>query len=143
MDFKRTLPLIERFSFGFCNLAPCSLGNSIECRRTRKRNRSGHFSLTKIKGRDWLLTPEGRPFFAHGITHARNLANLDFKKFSEACKDIKFNAFGYGCPQQLREDMPYLASWNHLVPISYYRGKNGVQFVGVFDPKAESRLEAG
>ena len=39
--------------------------------------------------------------------------------------------------------MPYLASWNHLVPISYYRGKNGVQFLGVFDPKVESRLEAG
>jgi len=105
---------------------------------------SGSFSLTKINGRDWLLTSEGRPFFAHGITHAGNqFANLDFKKFSQACKELGFNAYGYGCPQQLRKDMPYVASWNHLVPISYYRGKNGVKFVDVFDPKVEARIAAG
>jgi len=106
--------------------------------------KSGSFSLTKIKGRDWLLTAEGRPFFAHGITHAGNqFAKLDFKKFSEACKELGFNAYGYGCPQQLRKDMPYVASWNHLVPISYYRGKNAVKFVDVFDSKVEARLESG
>ena len=105
---------------------------------------SGSFSLTKIKGRDWLLTAEGEPFFAHGITHAGNqFAKLDFKKFSEACKELGFNAYGYGCPQQLRKDMPYVASWNHLVPISYYRGKNAIKFVDVFDSKVETRLESG
>ena len=105
---------------------------------------SGSFSLTKINGRDWLLTSEGRPFFAHGITHAGNqFANLNFKKFSQACKELGFNAYGYGCPQQLRKDMPYVASWNNLVPISYYRGKNGVKFVDVFDPKVEARIAAG
>jgi len=105
---------------------------------------SGSFTLTKIKGRHWLLMPDGSPFFAHGITHAGNRgAKLDFQKFSQACKELGFNAYGYGCPQQLRKDMPYVASWNHLVPISYYRGKNGVQFVDVFDSKVEARLEAG
>ncbi|MBT6463244.1 MAG: beta-agarase [Opitutae bacterium] len=105
---------------------------------------SDNFSLANIDGRHWLLSPDGTPFFAHGITHAGNrLTNLDFQKFSEACKELGFNAYGYGCPQQLRKDMPYLASWNHLVPISYYRGKNGVKFVDLFDPKVEARLEAG
>ncbi|MBT3468999.1 MAG: hypothetical protein HN467_06715, partial [Opitutae bacterium] len=105
---------------------------------------SDNFSLTNIDGRHWLLSPDGTPFFAHGITHAGNrLTNLDFQKFSEACKELGFNAYGYGCPQQLRKDMPYLASWNHLVPISYYRGKNGVKFVDVFNSKVKARLEAG
>ncbi|MDA9962553.1 hypothetical protein N9D63_06670 [Opitutales bacterium] len=109
-----------------------------------KEKDSENFSLTKIDGRHWLLTPDGRPFFAHGITHAGNRnAKLNFPKFSEACKELGFNAYGYGCPTQLRSDMPYVASWNHLVPISYYRGKNGIKFVDVFDAKVEARLEAG
>jgi len=103
-----------------------------------------NISLVKIDGRHWLVNPDEKPFFAHGITHAGNrLAKLDFKKFSQFCKELGFNAYGYGCPQQLRKDMPYVASWNHLVPISYYRGKNGVKFVDVFDPKVEARMEAG
>ena len=110
----------------------------------RKGKNTGNFTLTKIKGRDWLLTPEGRPFFAHGITHAGNqFAKLDFQRFSKACRELGFNAYGYGCPQQLRDDMPYVASWNHLVPISYYRGKNGVKFVDVFDAKVEAQMESG
>jgi len=123
-------------------LAPCAI--QAKAAEPASGKNSCCFSLTKINGRDWLLTPEGRPFFAHGITHAGNrLAKLDFKKFSKACKELGFNAYGYGCPQQLRKDMPYVASWNHLVPISYYRGKNGVKFVDVFDPKVEARMEAG
>ena len=79
-----------------------------------KEKDSENFSLTKIDGRHWLLTPDGRPFFAHGITHAGNRnAKLNFPKFSEACKELGFNAYGYGCPTQLRSDMPYVASWNH------------------------------
>jgi hypothetical protein len=105
---------------------------------------SEQITLGKIEGRHWLVMPNGSPFFAHGITHAGNrLANLDFQKLSKACKELGFNAYGYGCPQQLRSDMPYVASWNHLVPISYYRGRNGIKFVDVFDAKVEARLEAG
>ena len=143
MDLKRTHCPLGGLALAFAILLLAPWVIQAKTAEPEKGKRTAYFSLTKIKGRDWLLTPEGRPFFAHGITHARNLSNLDFKKFSEACKDIGFNAYGYGCPQQLREDMPYLASWNHLVPISYYRGKNGVQFLDVFDPKVESLLEAG
>jgi hypothetical protein len=110
----------------------------------KPRKNPENFSLTKIDGRHWLLTPDGRPFFAHGITHAGNRnAKLNFQKFLEACNELGFNAYGYGCPAQLRSDMPYVASWNHLVPISYYRGRNGIKFVDVFDAKVEARLEAG
>ena len=103
-----------------------------------------NITLTKINGRHWLVGPDGKPFFAHGITHVgNNRAKIDFAEISTACKKLGFNAYGYGCPTQLRSDMPYVASWNHLVPISYYRGKNGIKFVDVFDAKAQARLEAG
>ena len=100
--------------------------------------------LAEINGRAWLVTPEGKPFFAHGITHLSNQrAKIDLASISKACKEMGFNAYGYGCPEQLRSDMPYVESWNHLVPISYYRGQNGVRFVDVFDPKVQARLDAG
>ena len=103
-----------------------------------------NIQLTKVDGRHWLLGPDGKPFFAHGITHvSNNRAKFDFAKMSEACKGLGFNSYGYGCPDQLKHDMPYVESWNHLVPISYYRGKNGIKFVDVFDPKEQARLDAG
>ena len=55
--------------------------------------------LAEIEGRTWLITPEGNPFFAHGITHVTN-GNLrgDYNAVSKACKELGFNAYGYGCP---------------------------------------------
>lgn len=101
-------------------------------------------TLTQIDGRHWLVNADGDPFFAHGITHVNNQqAGLDYAEFSEACKALGFNAYGYGCPPELRSDMPYVEGWNHLVPISTYRGTNGVKYVDVFDPKEQARLEAG
>jgi len=103
-----------------------------------------NITLTRIDGRHWLVGPDGKPFFAHGITHAgNNRKKFDFGKFSKACRDLGFNAYGYGCPAQLRSDMPYLESWNHLVPVSMYRGRNGVRFVDIFDPRVQARLDAG
>ena len=101
-------------------------------------------TLDKVDGRHWLIGANNKPFFAHGITHVgTNRAQIDFAEISRACKELGFNAYGYGCPEQLRSDMPYVESWNHLVPISYYRGKNNVSFVDVFDPREQARLEAG
>jgi len=111
---------------------------------TAAEKKPQNITLTEIEGRHWLVGPNGEPFFAHGITHvSNNRAKIDFAKISKACKELGFNAYGYGCPPALRSDMPYVESWNHLVPISYYRGKNAVKFVDVFDPKAQTRLEAG
>lgn len=100
--------------------------------------------LTEIDGRHWLVSPDGKPFFAHGITHvSNNRAKFDFAEMSAACKKLGFNAYGYGCPMQLRHDMPYVESWNHLVPISMYRGKNGIKFVDIFDRKQQLKLDEG
>ena len=99
--------------------------------------------LTKINGRHWLVNSDGKPFFAHGITHVGNRrGKFDFPTISQRCRELGFNAYGYGCPDDLRHDMPYLESWNHLVPISTYRGKN-VKFIDIFDPKEHARLETG
>ncbi|PHS08070.1 MAG: beta-agarase [Blastopirellula sp.] len=103
-----------------------------------------NITLTEIEGRTWLLDTSGKPFFAHGITHVNNnRAKIEFAKISDACKEIGFNAYGYGCPPELRKDMPYIESWNHLVPISTYRGDGSLKFVDVFDLKEQSRLEKG
>jgi len=37
--------------------------------------------------------------------------------------------------------MPFIESWNHLVPTSYYRGKNSVRFIDIFDTKEQTKLE--
>ncbi|WP_182864735.1 Spy/CpxP family protein refolding chaperone [Rhodopirellula sp. JC639] len=111
---------------------------------TAEEKRLPNVRLTKIDGRHWLVGPDGKPFFAHGITHvSTKRAKFDFAELSAACKRFGFNAYGYGCPPQLKHDMPYVESWNHLVPISYYRGKDNIKFVDVFDPKVQTRLEAG
>lgn len=103
-----------------------------------------NITLTEIGGRHWLVGPDGKPFFVHGITHvSNNQAKFDFAKISKACKELGFNAYGYGCPNELRSDMPFVESWNHLVPISYYRGKNGIKFIDVFDPREQAKLNAG
>lgn len=101
-------------------------------------------TIKKIEGRDWLLTAKGKPFFAHGITHVNNQrVKLDFQKISTECKKLGFTAYGYGCPPALRTDLPYIDSWNHLVPISTYRGKKAIRFIDVFDPAEQAKLEKG
>ena len=43
--------------------------------------------LAEIEGRTWLTTPEGKPFFAHGITHMGSLRlRTDYSAASRACK---------------------------------------------------------
>ena len=102
--------------------------------------------LATIDGRYWLVGPNGKPFFGHGITHVstrRAKPPINMSKFSRLCKELGFNAYGYGCPPQLKSDMPYVESWSHLVQSAYYRGKEGVKFVDIFDPREQERLDAG
>lgn len=103
-----------------------------------------NITLTKINGRHWLVGTDGKPFFAHGITHSGNgRAKFDLKQFSAACKAVGFNAYGYGCPEPLRSDMPYLEGWNHLVPISMYRGDGSHEYCDIFDPTVQTYIEQG
>lgn len=106
--------------------------------------KSKNISLAQIEGRHWLVDSQGKPLFAHGITHAGTVrAKFDLKEFSAACKKVGFNSYGYGCPVPLRSDMPYLESWNHLVPISMYRGDGTHEYCDIFDPKVQARIEKG
>jgi len=106
------------------------------------QTRPKRITLSEIDGRAWLVDSEGKPFFAHGITHGKH-GRADLDAFSKACKEVGFNAYGYGCPPELRGDMPFVESWSHLVKSAYYRGKNNVTFVDIFDPAEQAMLEAG
>ncbi|MEM0896790.1 MAG: beta-agarase [Verrucomicrobiota bacterium] len=130
---KLALPILT-----FLSLVVFSLTGSDE--------KSQRITLANIDDRHWLIDANGSPFFAHGITHVnvqRAKPPINKSKFSELCKELGFNAYGYGCPPQLKSDMPYIESWSHLVQSAYYRGKNGVKFVDIFDPKEQDRLDAG
>jgi len=128
------------------SLAILTLTGPLALTLTAGEKKPQNITLTEIDGRHWLVDSKGNPFFAHGITHVstnRAEPEIEFDEISAACKELGFNAYGYGCPPELRSDMPYVESWNHLVPISYYRGRNNVTFVDVFDPKVQARLDAG
>ncbi|MEM6471059.1 MAG: beta-agarase [Planctomycetota bacterium] len=105
------------------------------------REQGGVFKLAEIDGRTWLITPQGKPFFAHGITHTTNRSlSDDYSTVAKACKDLGFNSYGYGCPDELKTDMPYVEGRNY-VPISTYRGKGGsFRFIDIFDPSVQQRL---
>lgn len=103
---------------------------------------TGFIHLEEIDGRSWLVDSKGKPFFAHGITHIGTVKiGAPYEKIAEACKDAGFNAYGYGCPDALKDDMPYIASVNHLVPMSLYRGDGSFSYVDIFDPKVQRRLD--
>jgi hypothetical protein len=83
---------------------------------------TGFIHIEEIDGRSWLVDSKGKPFFAHGITHIGTVKlGCPYEKIAQACKDAGFNASGYGCPDALKDDMPYIASVNHVVPMSMFR----------------------
>ncbi|MEO0963980.1 MAG: beta-agarase [Planctomycetota bacterium] len=98
--------------------------------------------LEEIDGRTWLIDPTGRPFFAHGVTHVGQGGHTeDVHDIAQACKDLGFNAYGYGCPPELRSDMPYVDGRNGIVPMSIYRtSNNSFRYVDVFDPAEQARM---
>lgn len=103
---------------------------------------SNDITIAERDGRPWLIDGKGKAFFAHGITHISNPEHgIDLDEVRKACKELGFNAYGYGCPPPLRKDLPYLDGVNHLVPISTYRTDGSFGFVDVFDPKVQAKLE--
>ena len=97
--------------------------------------------LQEIDGRTWLVDSTGQPFFAHGVTHIGHGHQEDVVAIGEACKELGFNAYGYGCPQELKGDLPYLDS-RQFVPSSLYRTTDrSFGFVDIFDPDEQARLE--
>ncbi|MEM6689660.1 MAG: beta-agarase [Planctomycetota bacterium] len=97
--------------------------------------------LGEIDGRTWLIDADGDPFFAHGITHTTNRSlSGNYQAVSKACKELQFNAYGYGCPNELKGDMPYMEGRNY-VPISTYRGNGGsFRYIDIFDSREQLKL---
>ena len=97
-------------------------------------------SIQEIEGRSWLISPHGKPFFAHGVTHLNNpIHRVPHAELGKACRDLGFNAYGYGCPESLKNDMPYIEGRN-LVPISTYRSDGSFKYIDIFDPKEQQKL---
>ena len=97
--------------------------------------------LKEIDGHTWLISPKGKPFFAHGVTHISQKEYKDVRAIGTACMQLGFNSYGYGCPEELKSDMPYLEG-RQLVPMSMYRTTDGsFNFVDIFDPEVQSNLE--
>jgi hypothetical protein len=97
--------------------------------------------LKEIQGRTWLIDSQGRPFFAHGVTHLGGNHGEDVTAVGKACKELGFNAYGYGCPKALKQDLPYLEG-RQFVPMSLYRVTDGsFGYVDIFDPEVQARLE--
>lgn len=95
-------------------------------------------SLAEIDGRSWLTRPDGTPFFAHGITHVGTVRHgIPHGRIAAACRELGFNAFGYGCPEPLKQELPYIEGINYLVPISTYRGEESFKFIDIFDPQQQ------
>lgn len=97
--------------------------------------------LKNIEGRTWLVRPDGNPFFAHGVTHVGNGKGIKAVDIGKACKSLGFNAYGYGCANQLKTDLPFVEGHN-FVPISLYRTSDAsFGFVDIFDPKVQAKYE--
>lgn len=98
--------------------------------------------LAEIDGRTWLLDPDGQPFFAHGVTHvggARKQHNAE--ELGRTFRELGFNAYGYGCPPELRKDLPYCDGRN-FAPISMYRTSDGsFRYIDIFNPAVQAELE--
>lgn len=96
--------------------------------------------LKEIKGRSWLVDSNGNPFFAHGVTH---INHQKFKNkegvIAASLKELGFNSYGYGCPPNLKKELPYIEGQN-TIATSTYRGL-GVKFVDIFDPKVQKSLD--
>ena len=90
--------------------------------------------LEVINGRHWLIDPAGKPFFPHGVNHIeKHGTGANAKAVAEVCRRLGFSAYGYGTPDDLRHDMPYLESRTDLVPISVYAPASRFGFLDIFD----------
>ncbi|MEM8669376.1 MAG: DUF1080 domain-containing protein [Planctomycetota bacterium] len=97
--------------------------------------------IKEIEGRSWLVDTNDQPFFAHGVTHVGYGHNGEsVTEIADALKDLGFNSYGYGCPDFLKSDMPYVQDNNDIALIAIYRGKNA-KFFDIFDPKEQIRIE--
>lgn len=103
---------------------------------------ASYIRLGRQGTRHVLINPQGNAMFFHGVNHiesdgAGTMETLVKNKLT----GLGFNSFGYGCPDNLKNDKPYCEGWNDLVPCSEYNTTN-FSYVDVFDPTVTSAIMA-
>ena len=98
--------------------------------------------LQEIEGRTWLVSPNGGPFFAHGVTHVGNGRQVGLPALARALRELGFNAYGYGCPNELKSDLPYMEGRNYLPTSMYRTSDKSFTFVDIFDPAVQAEQDA-
>ncbi len=116
---------------------------------------TGFFRLATTRGRDHLVTPDGRAYLALGINHLdmlqQNVTNslqvrgeaswLAFwdRTLQPQFKEWRLTTLGYGVPEPLQAKAPWFATIT-LAPIEKHRSdpnrnsRDGFYFPDVFDP---------
>ena len=102
----------------------------------------GVVRIETIDGRSWLVDADGQPFFAHGVTHLGHvrLSDAEIAEAATVFDELGFNAHGYGCPDSLKSDRPYLEA-RGFAPNALYRVSDPkFGFLDVFDPDVKRSL---
>lgn len=110
---------------------------------------TGRFQLTMIKGRHFLVTPEGHGFISLGVTHTSSVLNAQSQKFDifketyqsnliKADKSIThqltqwgYNSLGYDQISDIKKHAPYFGSCSATTNSLWLRDKK-FQYEDVF-----------
>ncbi len=110
-----------------------------------KGKATGYFHIENFQGRQLLVSPEGSGFFALGVNHINSadasgvvLSNRnDSSKTKAVLENLSrwnMNNCGYGCPDYLQDQLPFMVSIR-FVPNGNYLPPKNFGFVDVFDAK--------
>lgn len=106
----------------------------------------GRFYLTRIRGRDLLVSPTGRPFVALGINHIGSIRTADVVDWRDVLRRYRrwgCTAVGNGGAAPLTDEMPYIVAIPVVRTSKYYNppgGRNPYAYPDVFDPAVQHRL---
>ena len=101
----------------------------------------GGFRIEERDGRHSLVGVDGKAFFAHGVTHLGVARSEGLDKAVAAFRELGFNSFGYGCPDPVKDELPYLEG-RQFVPSSTYRTTDkSFGYVDIFDPVQQAKLD--
>ena len=114
------------------------------------------FYLGKVKGRDCLIDPNGKPFVSLGINHVQALkdkgqpdvfSDMFDRDWEKACAAVHtnltnwgFNTAGYGSPEPLCRMMPYMAPV-YLTKNANYLPDKQFFYPDVFCPKVQESMK--
>jgi len=118
---------------------------------------TGHFAVEKVRGRWWLVTPEGHGMFALGVNHLNEVKNSAeyphtvlaqrfgtdwprvFGEIERQCREWGFNCAGFHTPEEMRRTMPYVVN-TPFASASFFH--DPLTYIDVFAPAFAAAAEA-